>query len=105
MDLYTFSLILGAAGLLIMALQGFGAGHGAHGGGHAHGGHGHGHAGSHGHAHGGSHGFLSGLSLGRVLWSFASPRAWFSVLLGMGVAGHVTRPFFGGGAMLFVAAL
>ena len=40
-----------------------------------------------------------------MLWSFASPRVWFSVLLGMGVAGRALRPFFGAGAMLFIAAL
>jgi len=110
MDLYTFSLFLGAAGLLIMALQGIGGGHGDHGGGHhsndagdaAHVGHaGHGHSGHHSQSHGHSH----DSAIGRFLWGFVSPRVWFSVLLGMGLAGHVTRPFFGGGAMLFVAAL
>jgi len=114
MDLYTFSLFLGAAGLLIMALQGIGGGHGEHAGGHSqgagHGHAGHGHAGhghgadshaGHSHSHSHSHDGL----MGRVLWSFASPRVWFSVLLGMGVAGRAIRPFFGGGAMLFIAAL
>jgi hypothetical protein len=77
MDAYTFSLILGAAGLGVMAVGGLAAGHGHHGGdghhhsgdsGHhgAHAGHGHGHhasdvslGGAHGHgshAHGGVHG-------------------------------------------------
>jgi hypothetical protein len=119
MDLYTFSLFLGAAGLLTMALQGIGSGHGDHAGGHStdagHAGHG-GHAGHHGHsadAHSGhgtdahsssqSHGHDS--AVGKFLWSFASPRVWFSVLLGMGLAGRATRPFFEGGPMLFVAAL
>lgn len=115
MDLYTFSLFLGAAGLLAMALQGIGGGHGDHGGGHSHdAGHdGHpgqapvhsgdvhaGHANdanSHSHSH-------SQSAAGRFLWSFASPRVWFSVLLGMGLAGRATRPFFEGGVMLFLAA-
>ena len=112
MDLYTFSLILGAAGLLIMALQGIGGAHGEHAGGHAHGGHGHGHAGhGHGHGHGSDshaghgHAHTHDGIMGRMLWSFASPRVWFSVLLGMGVAGRAMRPFFGAGAMLFIAAL
>ena len=110
MDLYTFSLFLGAAGLLTMALQGIGSGHGDHAGGHSndagHGGHAghHGHSGdSHSHSNSHSHGHDS--AVGKFLWSFASPRVWFSVLLGMGLAGRATRPFFEGGPMLFVAAL
>ena len=115
MDLYTFSLFLGAAGLLTMALQGIGGGHGDHGGhthdaGHAgHAGHGHsadahhGHAAdSHSHPHSHSH---SDSAVGKYLLSFISPRVWFSVLLGMGVAGRALRPIFEGGPMLFVAAL
>jgi hypothetical protein len=110
MDLYTFSLFLGAAGLLTMALQGIGSGHGDHAGGHSQGGHaGHGHADAHtghgpdAHSHSHSHGHDS--AVGKFLWSFASPRVWFSVLLGMGLAGRATRPFFEGGPLLFVAAL
>src|SRR5690348_2764460 len=90
-DLYTFSLFLGAAGLLTMALQGIGGGHGDHAGGHGHdAGHaGHaGHGGHHGHsgdAHGASHSHsqshsISESAVGRFLWGFASPRVWFSVL-------------------------
>ena len=112
MDLYTFSLFLGAAGLLIMALQGIGGGHGDHTGGHSHdagdghaGSHGGSHASSHDPSHASSHAPSHDSAIGRFLWGFVSPRVWFSVLLGMGLAGHVTRPFFGGGAMLFVAAL
>lgn len=121
MDLYTTSLVLGAAGLLIMALQGVGGGHGDHAGGHT----GHGHAGSHGSSHAGSHDASHAGShdlshapshasqhahhhdsaVGKLLWSFASPRVWFSVLLGMGLAGRATRGFFDAGPMLFVAAL
>ena len=116
MDLYTTSLVLGGAGLLIMALQGIGGGHGDHAGGHSgHGGHGH--AGTHGSSHAGSHDSSHDLShapshashhdsaVGKLLWSFASPRVWFSVLLGMGLAGRATRGFFEAGPMLFVAAL
>ena len=109
MDLYTFSLILGGAGLLIMALQGIGGGHGDHGHGHGntHAGHahsadphGHAHSDAHSHSHSHSH---SGVS--KALWSFASPRVWFSVLLGAGVAGRALRPVFDGGILLFIAAL
>ena len=108
MDLYTFSLFLGAAGLLIMALQGIGGGHGDHGG-HSHdAGHGHGHAG-HGDSHaahhaGDSHSHPSDSFVGKFLWSFASPRVWFSVLLGIGLAGRAVRPVFDGGLLLFAAA-
>jgi len=128
MDLYTFSLVLGAAGLVIMALQGIGGGHADHGAGHSHaGGGGHGHASSHGGSHGPSHAGSHGSShagshdpshdpshassdahhdsaIGRALWFFASPRVWFSVLLGMGFAGRAIRPVFDGGVLLFVAA-
>jgi hypothetical protein len=116
MDLYTTSLVLGAAGLLIMALQGIGGGHGDHAGGHSHGGHaGHGHTSHHDPVHDPLHGSVHGSlhasshthhdwSVGKFLWSFASPRVWFSVLLGMGLAGRATRGFFDAGPMLFVAA-
>jgi hypothetical protein len=111
MDLYTSSLVLGAAGLSIMALQGIGGGHGDHAGGHSHdaghvghAGHGHGHsADAHSHSDSHSHSHSDGVS--KLLWSFASPRVWFSVLLGMGLAGRAMRPVFDGGAMLFAAAL
>ena len=107
MDLYTSSLVLGAAGLAIMAFQGMGGGHGDHAG-HGHG-HDAGHAGHDGHtgdsgSHSHSHSH-SDSGVGKFLWSFASPRVWFSVLLGMGLAGRALRPVFDGGMMLFVAAL
>jgi hypothetical protein len=116
MDLYTFSLVLGVAGLLIMALQGMGGGHGDHGHGHDAGGHvhgGHGHAASHGPAHDLSHdashapsqGHFQDSVAGRFLWAFASPRTWFSVLIGMGLSGRALRPVFDGGPLLFAAAL
>lgn len=107
MDLYTTSLVLGAAGLLIMALQGIGGSHGDHAG-HGHTSH-HGHTPDHGSVHdplhGSVHGSLHDFSLGKFLWSFASPRVWFSVLLGFGLAGRATRGFFDAGPMLFLAAL
>jgi hypothetical protein len=112
MDLYTFLLVLGGAGLVIMALQGLGGAHfGGHGhGAHSHAGHsghghvGHGHVGgSHSHSH--SHSHSDGGAAGRFLWSFASPRVWFSVALGTGLAGHLMRPVMGGGVFLFASAI
>ena len=107
MDFYTFSLVLGAAGLVIMALQGVGGGHGDHAGGHGHGheaGHaGHGHS-ADSHSHSQSHSHSHDSVVGKFLWSFASPRVWFSVFLGMGFAGRLMRPVFDGGVMLFIAA-
>src|SRR4051812_46446843 len=105
MDLYTFLLVLGGAGLVIMALQGLGGAHfGGHGA-HAHAGHGghagHGHAGD-GHAVSHSHSHV-GSGASRFLWSFASPRVWFSVAMGTGLAGHLMRPVMGGGAFLLAA--
>lgn len=113
MDLYTFSLVLGVAGLLIMALQGIGGGHGDHGhhgsdaGGHAHTGHsGDAHSGhAHSHSHSNAHSHSHDSAVGKFLWSFASPRVWFSILIGMGLSGRAMRPLFDGGALLFVAAL
>jgi hypothetical protein len=104
MDLYTFSLILGVAGLLIMALQGIGGGHGDSGHGHDAG---HGHAAdAHSHSHSDSHSHSHSHSgIGKFLWSFASPRVWFSVALGFGLAGRALRPVFDGGILLLVAAV
>lgn len=126
MDLYTFLLFLGGAGLAAMAFQGVGGGHAGHGhgsghgghGGHGHGagGHGHGgHAGHAGHAHSGhdasagriSHADLSHghLGLSQFLWSFASPRVLFSICLGAGALGPFLRPVMGNGALLLIAAI
>jgi hypothetical protein len=109
MDLYTFLMFLGAAGLVVMALQGLGGGHGDAPG------HGHGHSGHSTHGAGDAHAAHesdaahSGHThhdggVGRLLWAFASPRVWFSVALGMGAAGRLMRPLMDG-AFLFVAAL
>lgn len=105
MDLYITSLLLGAAGLGVMALSGLGSrGHaGAAGRGSA----GHaGHLGGHTHAHAGhaartlgqaqaAAGGIRGAAL-KTVWSLTSPRFLFSFLLGFGTAGLVVRPFVGG---------
>lgn len=108
MDLYSFSLTLGGAGLGVMGAIGLGhvAG-GTHGAAHGHGHHagndaghhaGHApahHAGHHGHAH---HGHADGAThahteptfgeLARgAAWSLLSPRVAFSLLVGFGAAG------------------
>jgi hypothetical protein len=123
MDLYTFFLLLGAAGLAAMALGVMGGGHAGHGHGPGHGGtsHGHdvhvGHAGTgHGHgAHAGtghghdahvSHaGSTLGHSVGNALLHLASPRVLFSICLGIGALGPFLRPLMGGGALLLIAAI
>lgn len=133
MDPFLFALILGGAGLLIMAVAGFGAHSGTHaahhgGAGHHAGGHvahagdahtiahaGHAHAGhtdgAHAHAHG-SH-QREGESHGSA-WSWLSPRTLFSVLVGFGAIGIAVRPVLGTvlaivlaliGGFLFEAAL
>jgi hypothetical protein len=130
MDLYISSLALGAAGLGAMALGGLGfrghapgahAGHGAVGNtvGH-HGGHvitGVGHA-SHGHAAAHGHGLANAAhaqvasiaqsareTASNAAWTLASPRFLFSLALGFGVAGELTRPLFTGPLHLAVALL
>ena len=127
MDLYTFLLFLGAAGLAAMAFQGIGGGLAGHGHGAGHGGAvGHGHAGTgHGHgapggnaAHTGGHGSHAGqaaaghapalglrASASRTLWNFASPRVLFSICLGAGALGPFLRPLLGSGALLLIAAI
>ncbi len=120
MDLYLSSLLLGAAGLGVMALSGLGShGAGAHGhaggqghaGGGAHGGGGHA-GGAHltgSQARGGGHappapgGAQRGNTGTNALWLIASPRFLFSFLLGVGTAGLVGRPFLGGPLLLAAA--
>jgi hypothetical protein len=119
MDLYMSSVLLGAAGLGVMALSGLGH-HGHAGGarGHAHGpsgGHG-GHAGGHGHNVAGGHSHAGAHSTGHAghahgsrdtmnsaLWAIASPRFLFSFALGFGVAGELLRPVLGGPLLLAAA--
>ena len=112
MDLYTSSLLLGAAGLGVMALGGLGhrghAGSGAHSHGHV-AGHGHGAIHLHGVKHPG-HARVGGSALGarsavsNTLWAITSPRFLFSLVLGFGTAGELLRPMLGG-PLLFAAAL
>lgn len=103
MDLYISSLLLGAAGLGVMALSGLGsrghagaaghAGHGAHVGGHAHGHVGHA-ARSLGQVQAAAGG-IRGAAV-KTVWSLTSPRLLFSFLLGFGTVGVVVRPIVGG---------
>ena len=102
MDIYSFSLVLGGAGLGVMAIGGFGRHAGeAHGGGSHHG------AGSHttaGHAHQ-THGHIStnARSLTDTFWSLASPMLLFSVLLGFGVTGLLLHRILSGVLLAGVA--
>jgi hypothetical protein len=126
MDFYTFSLLLGGAGLVAMAASGFarhsGVSHsGVHGTapafGHVwhvgglHTVHSHAHAHSvashavpHGSSHGagGSSGFSAALSAG--FGALVSPRVLFGILLGLGTAGVLLAPLLHGG-LQFAAAL
>lgn len=117
LDLYSTSLLVGAAGLGVMALGGLGArGHGgaAHAAGHAH-------AGPHGlhvhHAlqHAAQRGVQRGIqaaqsanpvrsTASRAFWAITSPRFLFSALLGFGTTGELLHPVLGG-PLLFAAAL
>lgn len=116
MDLYITSLLLGAIGLAVMALGGFG--HRGHGGRGGHGGHaGHGAHSAHGattaggrtnanvpHAHaagGPTHGVRD--TAANALWAVASPRFLFSLALGAGVVGALLRPLLGGPILFAVA--
>lgn len=105
-DLYTSTLLLGAAGLVVMALGGLGRHAGGarhsgvgHQGGHNLGGarHGGGHHAGHnhaGHTHAGSAAPHVGFkqAAARTLWTFASPRVLFSLFLGFGTSGSLFRP-------------
>jgi hypothetical protein len=109
MDLYTFCLLLGGAGLGVMALGGLGH----------HGQSGASHSGSiHGHAHGPAHvaGTLragartlrgghhaSHSPFARAMWSLMSPRVVFSILLGTGATGTLLGHMLGGGLLLGAA--
>lgn len=104
MDLYTFSLLLGGAGLAAMGLKGLGprigSGHGHHSGHHHSGGH---HSGHHhsGHPH---HGPVKLVGPGHAsIRSFLSPRVIFSVLLGVGLTGLLLDNLISGLLLLAVA--
>ncbi len=118
MDPYIISLLIGGAGLGVMAASGLA--HHGHDGGSAHG-HGHGHA--HGHSGGqaGSHAASNGHHAGhtpgahghahhhgeggaaRVAMSLMSPRFLFSVLLGLGLTGVLLQRALAGPVLLAVA--
>lgn len=119
MDIYLFSLVLGALGLVAMAAAGLGH-HGAHSGNdvgdishghavsHGHGGH-VSHAGHASHADHGGHGLKDGTqhhgeSGHAWVWQLLSPRVLFSVLVGLGATGMLAQPFLGG-VLLFLLAL
>lgn len=110
MDLYISSLVLGAAGLGVMALGGLGlrGGHaGTARGGHA-GGHGaargHGHAGTHaGHAQSGGVVGSARTAAKSAAWAIMSPRFLFSFALGFGAVGQLVHPVLGGPFQLAAA--
>jgi hypothetical protein len=128
MDVYGFSLALGATGLAAMAIGGVahvghdGHGHGGHAGhgGDGHGGNGHGHAGhAHtaelhaGHAHGthadGAHAHSAPAHAAPAqLFSLLSPRVLFALLVGFGAGGLLAsplgEPWRAGAAVLAAAA-
>jgi hypothetical protein len=114
MDVYGFSLALGATGLAAMAIGGLAhVGHDGHGHtGHAHAGHGHGHGGP---AHSGH---TAELQTGHAhtapahpaparLFSLFSPRVLFALLVGFGAGGLLASPLgepWRAGAAVLVAA-
>ena len=126
MDVYGFSLALGATGLAAMAIGGLGhlghgghAGHGGHGthAGHAHAGHahaGHAHAGhAHtaelhaGHGHD-AHGAPAHAAPASIFSALFSPRVLFALLVGFGAGGLLAsplgEPWRAGAAVLAAAA-
>src|SRR5437868_13946966 len=98
MNIYEFTLALGAAGLSIMGLSGFahsvGGHHGAHASPSSHTGH---------HAVSARAGARSGGGRvgGRALWALLSPRPVFSTLVGIGAVGSALHSILPG-APLFV---
>ena len=102
MNIYEFTLALGAAGLGIMGLSGFahtiGGHHGAHAGQSSHTGH---HAVS---VRAGGRGG-GGRVGGRALWALLSPRPLFSILVGFGAMGLVLHNIVPAAALFVVAAL
>lgn len=101
MSIYSFALVLGAAGLALMGLSGFMHVAGGHHAGHVHGAH----TGHHfAHVRGGFRG-RGGIRGGgaRALWALLSPRPLFSALIGFGVVGSVLGPHVGGVPLLVAA--
>jgi hypothetical protein len=107
MDLYISSLLLGAAGLGVMALGGLG--HRGHAGSAARG-HGHGNAPGHahgvrhpGHVHVAGHAPTARDAMSSTLWTITSPRFLFSLALGFGTAGELLRPVLSGPLLIAAA--
>ena len=108
MDLYIFSVVLGAAGMAAMAFLGFKGGHGGAA-------HGHSHVASHGaaHGHGSAHAHAGNAREGSQVavhthaphinpdgwkshaWSWLSPRVLFNVLVGFGATGLIIERLVG----------
>jgi hypothetical protein len=129
MDLYIFSVVLGAAGMVAMAFLGFSSSHGAahhghdtsghdmHGiGGHAHSvsaAHGIPHASGHGHdagrmhltahTHAAPHSHAGGWK--SYLWTWLSPRVLFNFLVGFGATGLIVERLVGPVLALPIAAV
>jgi hypothetical protein len=111
MDAYTFTLALGAVGLVLMGVSGLG--HRLHPGGHV--GHGHHHGHGHGMAKGGAkggsrsaqhgHGVQSGVArVSRAFLTILSPRVAFSLLVGFGATGFLLKSVFGGPVLIALAS-
>jgi len=108
MDPFTFTLALGAVGLLVMGVSGLG--HRLHPGSHSvgHGHHGHGHAaaktGGRGPAAPHAHGMQVGVArVSRAFLTLVSPRVAFSLLLGFGATGFLLHGVLGGPLLAAVA--
>jgi len=103
MDMYSFGLALGAAGLGVMGLSGFAHAHAGH---HAATPHtGHHLAPARGHVrlasrHAGARGGAS-----RTMWALLSPRPIFSLLVGFGATGMALRGSVHGAALFGIAVL
>lgn len=101
MDLYIFSVVLGAAGMAAMAVLGFAGSHGGGHHGHDAGGHdigathpgGHAHMTVHNDAAPHSHAHADGWKAS--LWSWLSPRVLFNFLVGFGATGLIVERLVG----------
>jgi translation initiation factor IF-1 len=94
MPVYILSFLLGAAGLLVMAVGGLGH--------HSHTGHAHGHGPAHGHGHAPTHGH------GDWRWALTailSPRVVATFLLGFGAIGLAARHLLAGPLLLGAAVV
>jgi hypothetical protein len=104
MSIYSFALLLGAAGLALMGLSGFMHVFGGHHGGHGHVGGRAGHQLAHGrggmHLRGGTRGGGS-----RLFWALLSPRPFFSAMLGFGVVGSVLEGHIAGAPLAAAAVV